>query len=123
MIIRVARYIGAGVVSEDTPCEGAVVRYGEWRQARRQVYEAYTWAGKKERGHTPMGLRTERDILKTPDNDAKRGAVADGDDVVWECRDRWWEVEVKTIEELIAVVGNDGKMYADGGEPYIEFED
>ena len=123
MIIRVARYVSAGVESEDAPCEGAVVHYGEWRSNRVTIRDPYSWGGEQKRTLSYRGHVLWRDIAQPPDNDTKRNARLDGDDLIWESRDKWWDVEIGTLEELIAVLNNDGKLYVDNGEPHIEFED
>lgn len=107
----------------EVPCAAAQVRYGEWHECRRRAFVETNVVGGKSRIPTNAWYELCDSILETPDSDSKRNAHLEGDFIVWEQRDKWFEVEVSDLAELLDVIGSDGMLFCDGGLCHIEVFD
>jgi len=117
----------------EVPCATAQVRYGEWHECRRRAFVETNVVGGKSRIPTNAWYESRiptnawyelcDSIIETPDSDVKRNARLEGDYVVWEQRDKWFEVEVNDLAELLDVIGSDGMLFCDGGKCHIQVFD
>lgn len=109
---------GAGA---EQPCAGAVVSYDEWITLKERFFEVRRQFG-RERRVKAMSFLADR-VLVEPDSDIKRNARIEGDYALWERRRRTWEIEVNTLEELLAIAADGAWFYCSNGQWHIDYEE
>ncbi len=105
----------------DPPCPGAVKHYGGWRRMSEKIREEYQWGDKIGSTLSFRGAYLLKQIMDTPDSDVKRNAKVEGNYLIWDARDRWLDVEVDSLEQLVELLKYGGHFEVGDG-PCIVYD-